>query len=164
MSGTTALDPDKLADYMRQAVVLSATEVARGGIPFAGIVVHPDKGVLGRGVNRVLELGDPTAHAEIVALRDAAQNPDNAPDLGACAMLASGEPCGMCYRYILNAGITTIFYAIDRDEAAQHGFDYRRSYRTLGQDPRFDPEVTVQRLLVDDARHPFTSWLARNAR
>lgn len=149
-----ALDVDRITGHLRDAVQLALAEVERGGIPFAGVVLHPAAGVLGTGVNRVLVEHDPTAHAEIVALRAAARND---PALVAeSVLLASGEPCGMCYRAAFDHGIGTVYYAVSADEAARYGFDYRASYRTLDRGGR-----TIRPLPVDGALDPFTAWARR---
>lgn len=156
---------DQLSDYMSQAVALSLTEVERGGIPFSALVVRPRAGVIGSGVNRVAADADPTAHAEVVALRNAlAVHPDHAKP-GDCVLFASGEPCGMCCAAAFDAQIGTILYAVDRDEAARSGFDYRGSYRLLGPpDPRKRNDVTVQAWPVTDGLSPFTAWSRRHLR
>ncbi|MFE2754478.1 nucleoside deaminase [Actinosynnema sp. NPDC059335] len=150
----TALDVDRIAGHMREAVDLALAEVERGGIPFAGVVLHPTAGVLGTGVNRVLVERDPTAHAEVVALRAAAKTD---PALVAeSVLLASGEPCGMCYRAAFDHGVTTVYYAVSADEAARYGFDYRASYRDLDRRGR-----TIEPCPVDGSLDPFTAWARR---
>ncbi|WP_380721572.1 nucleoside deaminase [Saccharothrix hoggarensis] len=150
----TGLDADRIAGHMRDAVGIALAEVERGGIPFAGVVLHPTAGVLGTGVNRVLVERDPTAHAEIVALRAAAKA---GPALVAeSVLLASGEPCGMCYRAAFDHGIDTVYYAVGADEAARYGFDYRASYRGLDRGGR-----TVEPCRVEGSLDPFTAWARR---
>lgn len=151
----------QLNDYMRQAVALSLAEVERGGVPFSALVIHPQEGVLGFGVNRVLADGDSTAHAEIVALRAAAHR-RGTDGLAGCALLASGEPCGMCYRGAFDAQISTILYAVGSDEAARYGFDYRASYRLLDRDRQRNDAVTIQRWPVDGCLIPLTTWTHRH--
>ena len=118
---------DFLEDVLTQAVAAALAHVERGGIPFVGVVVDGDRVISEFGVNRVHETGDPTAHAEIVAIRDALTASGRSHLRGA-TLLATGEPCGMCYRYALDAGITDIRVAVTRDEVAALGFDYRNSY------------------------------------
>ena len=98
---------DFLEDVLTQAVAAALAHVERGGIPFVGVVVDGDRVISEFGVNRVHETGDPTAHAEIVAIRDALTASGRSHLRGA-TLLATGEPCGMCYRYALDAGITDI--------------------------------------------------------
>lgn len=152
---------DRLIAYMRQAVDLALAEVARGGIPFSALIVDPREGVIGSGVNRVFAEQDPTAHAEIVALRDAGQG-RSPGGLTGCTLIASGEPCGMCYLGALDAHISTVLYAVDRDEAARYGFDYRRSYRLLAErSPQRWSSVTVRAWPVPGGLEPFTAWSQR---
>lgn len=155
---SSTLSTEQLTGHMRDAVALSLAEVERSGIPFSGLVVHPRAGVLGTGVNRVLVDHDPSAHAEIVALRAAVADNDRAT-IAESVLLASGEPCGMCYQATFEAGISTILYAVDADQAAQYGFDYRNSYRHIDR----SQQGTVTRKLwsVDAALTPFTTWAAR---
>ncbi|GAA3039969.1 tRNA-specific adenosine deaminase [Actinokineospora globicatena] len=153
------LDDAQITEYLREAVALSQEEVDRGGIPFAGLLARPGAGVLGTGVNRVLQRRDPTAHAEIVALRDAAANHDGAA-IAESVLFASGEPCGMCYQAAIDAGITSVVYAVGADDAARYGFDYRASYRHV--DRTDGGRVTCRSWPVDQALTPFTTWADRN--
>ena len=88
----------------------------RGGLPFVGIIVRDGQALSGFGVNRVQETWDPTAHAEIIALREAVASHGRRGLIGA-TLLATGEPCGMCYRHAIAHGITDVQVAIDREEA-----------------------------------------------
>ncbi|MFE9751107.1 deaminase [Saccharothrix saharensis] len=153
----STLDVDRITDHLRDAVRIALAEVERGGIPFAGVVLHPTAGVLGTGVNRVLVEQDPTAHAEIVALREA-ERAGSAP-VSESVLLASGEPCGMCYRFAFDRGVDTVYYAVGADEVARYGFDYRASYRGLDRGGR-----TVEPLRVAGALDPFTAWVRRAGR
>lgn len=157
--GMATLSADQISGYMREAIALSLAEVERGGIPFSGLVVHPRAGVLGSGVNRVLIDRDPSAHAEIVALRAAATTADPST-IGESVLLASGEPCGMCYQAAFEAGINTIFYAVDANEAAQYGFDYRTSYQLVDRTRR--GAATHQLWRVEESLTPFTTWIGHH--
>ena len=155
------LGADQISGYMRETVALSLAEVERGGIPFSGLVVHPRTGILGTGVNQVVADADPTAHAEVVALRRAL---DAAPGgIQDCVLFASGEPCGMCYGAALQIGIDTIFYAVDRDQAARYGFDYRASYCQLARDPRTRADLSVRAWPITEGLGPFTAWSDRQS-
>ncbi|WP_241909874.1 nucleoside deaminase, partial [Vibrio sp. 10N.261.55.A7] len=81
---------------MEQTVKLSLAHVHKGGIPFSALVVDEKGQVVGKGVNRVTELSDPTAHAEILAIRDASASLGSS-DLSGKTLFASGEPCALCY-------------------------------------------------------------------
>lgn len=120
-----------LAEAMERAVDSSIEHVRAGGLPFVGLLTDDTGIISGFGVNRVLETGDPSAHAEIVAMREVL-SAGSQQDLAGTALLATGEPCGLCYRFAIDHGMETIYVAVDRDAAARWGFDYRSSYSALG--------------------------------
>lgn len=145
---------------MEEVVAFSVDHVHDGGIPFTAFVVDQDGVVLGRGVNRVREHHDPTAHAEVEAIRDACRT-HGTTRLQGTTLLASGEPCAMCYMSALHAGISQVLFAADRDEAAAHGFDYRGTYRLLVHDPRTWRSPVVNKLAVPERLRPFLEFRAR---
>ncbi|PRD42627.1 tRNA-specific adenosine deaminase [Phyllobacterium phragmitis] len=142
---------------MEEAVAFSVDHVHDGGIPFTAFVVDQDGVILGRGVNRVREHHDPTAHAEVEAIRDACRA-HGTTHLPGTTLLASGEPCAMCYTSALHAGISQLFYAVDRDEAAAHGFDYRGTYRLFAHDPKTWRSPAVRKLAVSEGLRPFRAF------
>ncbi len=156
-----SLTEQQLAEHMSDAVRMSCDHVASGGIPFTALVVHPTRGVLGRGVNRVVEDNDPTAHAEVVAIRDAAATCGTF-SLRSATLLASGEPCALCYLVIRYSGITKLRYAVDRHGAALGGFDYTASYSIFSV-PTDQWGIDAQPLPVDGGDEPFDRWLARHS-
>ena len=95
----------------KDVVQLSLTHVEKGGAPFAALIVDGSGQVIGQGVNLVNEHCDPTAHAEIAAIR-AACNTLNTPSLSGKILYASGEPCALCYMAARWAGITRIIIAL----------------------------------------------------
>lgn len=116
-----------LQAVMADAVEVCLAHVDGGGLPFVGVIVD-GTGVLSEfGVNRVQETRDPQAHAEIVAMRDALTTHD-LTSLTGTTLVATGEPCGLCYRFAIDHGVEAIHVALDRDEVARWGFDYRTSY------------------------------------
>ncbi|WP_460087466.1 nucleoside deaminase [Roseibium sp. LAB1] len=149
-----------LSQLMEAAVAFSVDHVHNGGIPFTAFVVDRDGTIIGRGVNRVRDQHDPTAHAEVEAIRDACRA-RGTPHLHGAILLASGEPCAMCYMSALYAGISQVFFAADRDEAATHGFDYRDAYGLFAQDPLSWRTPHVARLSVPDALRPFLDFGTR---
>ena len=128
-----------------------------GGIPFSAFVIAPNGEVLGRGVNRVREHHDPTAHAEVEAIRDACRT-RKTPYLQGTTLLASGEPCAMCYMNALYAGISRVLFAVDRDEAAAHGFDYRGGYAMFGANPCAWTFPSVSKLAVSEGLATFLAF------
>lgn len=147
----------RFMQLMEEAVAFSEQHVHSGGIPFTAFVVDANGTVLGRGVNGVREHHDPTAHAEVEAIRDACRT-HAAPYLHGTTLLASGEPCGMCYLTALYAGISHIFFAVDRDEAAAHGFDYRGGYALFADDPKTWRSPAARKLAVPEGLRPFLAF------
>ncbi|WP_052423969.1 nucleoside deaminase [Nonomuraea candida] len=156
---TNHAEPAWLTDRLTRTVALATAEVEAGGIPFAGLVTDARGTVLGTGVNRVRAHRDPTAHAEIVALRAAAR--DHGPHaLAGATLLASGEPCPLCYVTALWSGIGRIVFAADRHAAAAAGFDYASSYDLFAV-PVERWRLSPLHLPVDSAQEPFDAWLTR---
>ncbi|KUJ78475.1 nucleoside deaminase [Ruegeria profundi] len=149
----------RLVRLMKETIAHSTQHVKAGGIPFTAMVVDRDGTVLGRGTNTVTAMNDPTAHAEVEAIRDACRAKRTSYLPGA-VLLASGEPCAMCYMNALHAGIAEIHYAVDRDEAAGMGFDYRFTYSLFAQDPQTWHTPSVGRLEVPGAIAPFEEFHA----
>ncbi|UTH72790.1 nucleoside deaminase [Chromobacterium sp. IIBBL 290-4] len=147
---------------MQELVRYSCEHVRQGGIPFASFVINGQGEILGRGVNRVLENHDPTAHAEVEAIRDACLRAGR-HHLHGLTLLASGEPCAMCYLNAYYAGIREVIFAVDRDDAAAAGFDYRGSYRMLAAFPR-QWAMQYRKLAVAGAFEPFKLFQAQNQR
>ncbi|OUC95129.1 nucleoside deaminase [Streptosporangium minutum] len=154
-----ATEPPWLTERLTQTLALATAEVHAGGIPFAGLVVDDTGTVLGTGINRVRAHRDPTAHAEIVALREAARE-HGTYALAAATLLASGEPCPLCYVTALWSGISRIVFAADRHAAAAAGFDYASSYDLFAV-PVEQWRLSPLHLPVEGAQEPFRAWLAR---
>lgn len=145
---------------MVQAVEACLDHVDGGGLPFVGVVVG-ETGVMSKfGVNLVHQTGDPQAHAEVVAMRDALASRD-LNTLAGTALVATGEPCGLCYRYAIERGIDEIHVAVDRDLAADWGFDYRTSYPAFGVSEH-ERASLLHRLPVDRATEPFARYLSKH--
>ncbi|WP_067569701.1 nucleoside deaminase [Nocardia acidivorans] len=155
-------DIDRIRAHVERAVRISRDHVATGGIPFSGIVVQNDR-VLGTGFNRVREEDDATAHAEVVALRNAASKAGLSDVVGS-TLIASGEPCAMCYMVALHFGVEHIVFAADRVIAGTYGFDYGSGYRLFAADPT-QWRLRVTHLPIDGSEIPFQEYLgARKAR
>lgn len=146
-------DTARLETLMADAVEVSIRHVESGGVPFVGLLVADDGWVSDPGVNLVRETGDPTAHAEIIAMRKAVQAQDRS-SLEGVTLLATGEPCALCYRVAARHGIAAVCFAVDRDTAAEWGFDYRAGYET----GRLPLAVTAQHLAVERGLVPFTRY------
>lgn len=151
-------DTTSLSAVMADAVAASTGHTDAGGLPFVGVIVNADGELLsGFGVNRVAETGDPMAHAEVVAMRDAMTR-HGLDTLEGCVLLATGEPCGLCYRYAIDHGVDTIYVAVDRDQVASFGFDYRSSYPAFGITDARRAEL-FRPLPVEHGIDPFDRYL-----
>ncbi len=143
-------------DFMRRAIALSRAHMeANDGGPF-GAVVALDGKIVGEGWNQVTSANDPTAHAEVVAIRDACRRLGRFSLAGA-AIYTSCEPCPMCLTAILWARLDRIYYANDRADAAAAGFDDAEFYRQVAL-PMPARTTPATRLLADEAAQVFAAW------
>lgn len=108
--------------YMDMAIeeAIKGTKNEEGG-PFGAVIIGPDGTIVSRGHNQVLATNDPTAHAEIVAIRNACQNL-NTKDLKDCTIYSTCEPCPMCLSAIIWSNIKTVYYGSNRKDAKVAGF------------------------------------------
>ncbi len=121
---------EKEKEFMALAIELAETGMQRGdGGPFGAVIVRREE-VIGQGWNRVLATNDPTAHAEIVAIRDACTR-SNSYWLTGCDIFVNCEPCPMCLAAIHWARLASLTFAATRDDAAAIGFDDARIYRQV---------------------------------
>jgi tRNA(Arg) A34 adenosine deaminase TadA len=145
-------------DWLRIAVDLAAENVTAGGGPFGAVVVRAGE-VVATGVNQVTVDLDPSAHAEVVAIRAACRTLGNFT-LAGCVLLSSCEPCPMCMATAMWAHLDGVLFAADRDDAAHAGFNDRHFYELFDK-PRESWPMTVDRLSEVDGLTPFTRWLAQ---
>ncbi|QDG64109.1 nucleoside deaminase [Pseudarthrobacter sp. NIBRBAC000502771] len=146
--------------YLGQAVDLAVQNVGQGGGPFGAVVVTPD-GRVHTGVNRVTRDNDPTAHAEVVAIRAAAAATADF-DLSGSVLYAGCEPCPMCLASALWARIGHVYFAADRHGAAAAGFDDALFYDYFsGAAPELMP---VTRGEVPTSDLPFQAWRGFDSR
>ena len=144
---------------MRQAIELSREGMLSGvGGPFGAVVVTGGA-ILASGQNRVLADNDPTAHAEIVAIRAACRLLDRFQLVG-CELYTSCEPCPMCLGAIHWSRLERVHYANTRADAADIGFDDDRFHRELGR-PLADRAIPMHQLLRDEALLIFQEWKAK---
>ena len=151
--------PDTAERFMRRAIALSREGMAanRGG-PFGAVVVL-DGRVVGEGVNRVTSTNDPTAHAEVVAIRAACAALGRF-DLAGAEIYTSCEPCPMCLAAIHWARLDRVWYANDRFDAAAIGFDDELLYREIPK-PVEQRALPMRRLLAAEALEAFAAWAAK---
>ncbi|KRE70652.1 nucleoside deaminase [Arthrobacter sp. Soil762] len=153
---TQASDNHEATRYLEQAIELAVRNVSDGGGPFGALVVTPD-GRVHEGINRVTRDNDPTAHAEVVAIRAAAAA-STTFDLSGAVLYTSCEPCPLCLSAALWARIDRVYFAADRHGAAAAGFDDAVFYEYFnGTRPELLP-VAQTAITTSDA--PFDAWRA----
>lgn len=140
---------------MRAAINLANANIEKGGGPFGAVVVYQGE-IVGRGANEVTLQNDPTAHAEVLAIRDAAQTLGHY-DLSNCVLYTSCEPCPMCLGAIYWSRIKTVYYGNNRKDAAAAGFDDDFIYREL-ELPMAQRSILMQPLLGEEALDNFKRW------
>jgi guanine deaminase len=149
--------------WLSRTVRLATDNVARSGGPFGALVVR-DGEVVGEGANRVTADLDPTAHAEVVAIRAACRRVRDVSLAGA-TLYASCEPCPLCLAAALWARLDAVVFAADREAAARAGFDDATFYSLLR--PAVDPAawpVRVVHLPTPTSEEPFDAWRASEER
>jgi len=145
----------KKEDFMREAIALSCGSVERGGGPFGAVVVR-DGEVVATGFNSVTLDNDPTAHAEVNAIRAACRCTGDFK-LEGCEIYTSCEPCPMCLSAIYWAGIQKIYYANNRADAAEAGFGDSFIYDEIALPPA-GRSVPAEEMLRGEALAAFRLW------
>lgn len=141
---------------MREAIRLSQEKMETGeGGPFGAVVVKEGE-IVGRGWNRVTSANDPTAHAEVEAIRDACANLGTF-SLAGCAMYASCEPCPMCLAAIYWARLDALYFAALQHDAADAGFDDALLYEEISK-PRMERKLRTEQHLQDEAQQVLKAW------
>ena len=142
-------------EFMRRAIALAIENVRQGGGPFAALVVK-DGRVLAQGANRVTASNDPTAHAEIVAIREACRALGDF-QLTGCELYTTCEPCPMCLGAIYWARPARIFYAATAQDAAAAGFDDAFIYDELKHPPG-ERRIRMAQLFHAESLAVFAAW------
>lgn len=153
------------AQWLAAAIDLAVRNVADGGGPFGAVVVDggvPGGALLAPGQNRVTRDNDPTAHAEVVAIRAACAARGDFSLAGA-TLYASCEPCPLCMASALWARVDRVVYAADRHDAARGGFDDLAFYQLFARD-RSTWDTRVEALEVPGSVAPFDAWLGKTDR
>lgn len=141
---------------MKETIELSRSNIRKGtGGPFAALVVR-DATVIARGTNRVTSANDPTAHAEIVAIREACRVLGTF-QLAECVLYSSCEPCPMCLGAIYWARPKAVYFANTRTDAASIGFDDEFLYHELNL-PLERRKIPMSQMLRDEAFEVFREW------
>lgn len=141
--------------FMRKAIELSLNNIKKGGGPFGAVIVKDGK-IIATGVNRVTANNDPTAHAEINAIRKAAAKLKNF-DLSGCEIYTSCEPCPMCLGAIYWAHLDKMYFANNKTDAQNAGFDDSFIYEEINLKPE-DRKLKSQQLLREEALAAFETW------
>lgn len=141
--------------FMRQAIALSCESVRAGGGPFGAVIVK-DGEVVATGSNKVTLNIDPTAHAEIMAIREAATKLKTF-DLSGCVIYSSCEPCPMCLGAIYWAHIGKLYYGNSKTDAQAIGFGDAFIYKELELSPE-KRQLQMQQLLPREAIEAFDAW------
>ncbi|WEK00946.1 MAG: nucleoside deaminase [Candidatus Sphingomonas phytovorans] len=143
--------------FLRAAVDLARENVACGGRPFGAVVVK-DGAIIATGVNEIIATHDPTAHAELGAIRAASRKLGSA-DLSGCTVYASGHPCPMCMAAMRMAGVAGVSFAYTNEEAEPFGLSTAAIYADLARP--FDAQsMIIRHLPMDGAAEPgvYADW------
>lgn len=143
--------------FMREAIRLAEeNNVSGNGGPFGAVIVKDGK-IIARGHNEVTSTNDPTAHAEVVAIRNACRELRTF-QLEGCEIYASCEPCPMCLGAIYWARPAKIYFAATREDAAKAGFDDSLIYKEIALDPS-QRIIPCKQILNNEALSVFNSWI-----
>ncbi len=141
--------------FMKEALDLAVENVRSGGGPF-GAVIASDGEIIARGANRVTDRHDPTAHAEVMAIRSACTSVGHF-ELTGCTLYTSCEPCPMCLGAIYWARLDRVVYAATRRDAARAGFDDNHIYQEIEKPPS-ERSMPMERVAEDASHRPFDAW------
>ena len=142
--------------YLRRAIELASVHSVSGNNGPFGAVIVKDNQIIGEGWNRVIELNDPTAHAEINAIKSACQHIQS-PDLSGSILYTSCEPCPMCLSAAYWAHIDSIFYACSKYDANEIGFDDEAIYAELQFD-NANKKIKLTQALHEEGKKVFENW------
>jgi guanine deaminase len=145
-------------EFMRRAIALALENVRNGGGPF-GAVIAKDGRIIAEGANRVTSSNDPTAHAEVVAIREACRTLGTF-QLDGCDLYTTCEPCPMCLGAIYWARPSRVFYASTAADAAAVGFDDAFIYDEM-QNPLTARRIPMTQLLREESLSIFSAWKAQ---
>ena len=141
--------------FMQKAIELSIKNIHNNGGPFGCVIVKNNK-IISEGVNGVTQNNDPTAHAEIVAIRNACKKL-NTFDLSGCELYTSCEPCPMCLSAIYWSHIDIVYYGNSRENAAEIEFDDKFIYDEIKKEIN-ERKIPLKQILKDEAIKAFNLW------
>jgi len=146
---------EKDKDFLKQAIELAKKGIKAGGGPFGAILTKNGK-IIAEAYNKVVLTSDPTAHAEVNAIREAASELKT-HDLSDCILYSSCEPCPMCLGAIYWAGIKKVVYACDRADAEEAGFSDNLIYEEILLDPE-NRKLTFLHIKNTGGEEVFRKW------
>lgn len=162
MTGTIQSVGNREETHLRLAIKLATEAAASGqGGPFGAVIARDDQ-VIATGVNLVIITSDPTAHAEIMAIRSACRKLGSF-DLSGCEMYASCEPCPMCLGALYWARVSRLYFACTRDDAADVGFSDALIYREFSIPPE-NRSLASESMLRGEGLEAFRRWLENDRR
>jgi guanine deaminase len=141
--------------YLTRAIEIASLGISDGGGPFGAVVVKDDK-IIAEAYNRVVLSNDPTAHAEILAIRQASLILKS-HELNDCTLYTSCEPCPMCLGAIYWSGISKVVYSCDRTDAERAGFSDKLIYNEIMLDPS-ERKISFLRLNDSGGKEVFREW------
>ena len=141
--------------FLMRAIEIAGNNIEKGGGPF-GAVVSKNGKIISEAFNRVILTNDPTAHAEMLAIREAA-SVLKSHDLGECTLYASCEPCPMCLGAIYWAGIKKVVYACEKTDAEEAGFSDKLIYEEIMLEPE-NRKISFLKLADAGGKEPFRIW------
>lgn len=146
--------------FMQEAIRLSFETMRNNtGGPFGAVIVKDGK-IIARGFNKVVSTNDPTAHAEVVAIREACSMLNNF-QLNGCELYTSCEPCPMCMAAIYWARPDKVYYGNSKTDAAQIGFDDDFIYQEIAL-PYSERKIPILRIMENEALEAFKEWSNKN--
>ena len=140
---------------MQRAIELSIESISSGGGPFAAVIVKNNK-IISEGINRVTVNNDPTAHGEVVAIRQACKSLNNF-NLSGCELYSTCEPCPMCLSAIYWARIEKIYYANTRSDAQKIDFSDAMIYEELNKNIK-NRKIPMYQMMRKEALKAFDLW------
>jgi guanine deaminase len=143
-------------EFLARAVKLAEAGIVRGDGPFGALVVRNGE-ILAESTNTVVQSNDPTAHAEILAIREAAKK-TGTHNLTDCVLYSSCEPCPMCIGAIYWSGISKVYFAANRKDAAAAGFNDEFIYNEISQ-PLSGRKILFNKLNEVDGSEVFRKWI-----
>ena len=146
---------DKKHYFMKKAIEISKKSILNNGGPFGAVIVKDGK-IIASSNNKVTSNNDPTAHAEVMAIRKACKKL-NTFDLSGCELYASCEPCPMCLSAMYWAHIDHYYYANQKEDAKEIGFDDHFIYEELDKNPK-KRSMPREQLMREEALEAFKMW------